>query len=162
MAKNKKDKSAEFKAFLDLQKRKDEEIAKLLKALHERLPNLRELLASVSDHWGYEDPIYRFYHQSFKVYRLQHRTEVIVKALQELAPHLKLNGEFARIIAQGTGKQFVMTHNKHWPKHTRPMVEAFFHARYMLEMAVRYGELTECPSVLPSGFAAFLYLYDLR
>ena len=27
-----------------------------------RLPQLKELLAAVSSHWGYEDPIYRFYH----------------------------------------------------------------------------------------------------
>lgn len=43
------------------------------------------------------------------------------------------------------------------------MVEAFFHARFMLEMAVKYGQaLEEPPTSLPSGWAAFLYLYDLR
>jgi hypothetical protein len=48
-------------------------------------------------------------------------------------------------------------------KETRPIIEAFFHARYMLEMAVSYGkELERPPSVLPSGWAALLYLFDLR
>jgi hypothetical protein len=41
-------------------------------------------------------------------------------------------------------------------------VEAL-HARYMLEMAVKYGiELDGTPRFLPSGWAALLYLYDLR
>ena len=44
-----------------------------------------------------------------------------------------------------------------------PIVEAFFHAKYFLEMAVRYGRTLESPPrKLPSGWAAFLYLYDLR
>ena len=33
--------------------------------------SLEKLLASCNDHWGYEDPIYRFYHQSFKVFIVQ-------------------------------------------------------------------------------------------
>jgi hypothetical protein len=42
-------------------------------------------------------------------------------------------------------------------------LEAFFHARCMLEMAVAYGkELERPPSVLPSGWAALLYLFGLR
>jgi hypothetical protein len=46
---------------------------------------------------------------------------------------------------------------------TRPILEAFFHARYFLEMVCRYGrELAEPPSPLPSGWAAVLYLYGLR
>ncbi len=50
-----------------------------------------------------------------------------------------------------------------WLEVTRPMVEAFFHAHYFLEMAVRYGkQLKHPPRQLPSGWAAFLYLYNLR
>jgi hypothetical protein len=36
---------------------------------------------SAKDWWGYEDPIYRFYHHSFKVYALQEQTSRIVAAL---------------------------------------------------------------------------------
>jgi hypothetical protein len=43
-----------------------------------------------------------------------------------------------------------------------PILEAFFHALFMLEMAVRYADLGEPPQMLPSGWAALLYLYDLR
>jgi len=50
-----------------------------------------------------------------------------------------------------------------WLSATRPKLEAFFHAKFMLEMAVKYGsELKEPPQGLPSGWAALLYLYDLR
>ncbi|MGB8931946.1 MAG: hypothetical protein WCC48_11925 [Anaeromyxobacteraceae bacterium] len=38
-----------------------------------------------------------------------------------------------------------------------------FHARYFLTMAVTYAEeLDEAPRLMPSGWAAVLYLYGLR
>ena len=142
--------------------RREEETKKLLSAAKRRLPGLKALLASVSDHWGYEDPIYRFYHQSFKVYHLQTATLKIVAELQALAPHLKLNSYFVKIVAEGTDKKFAMSHNADWLKHTRPIVEAFFHARHMLLMVCKYAEeLAESPSLLPSGWATVLYLYNI-
>jgi hypothetical protein len=75
----------------------------------------------------------------------------------------KLDGWFETIVAEGTGKKFDRSHNDAWIRHTRPIVEAFFHARYFLGMACRYGdELQHPPSLLPSGWAAILYLYGLR
>ena len=45
----------------------------------------------------------------------------------------------------------------------RRIAEAFFHAHYFLEMLVKYGnELKFPPNMLPSGWAAVLYLYNLR
>jgi len=74
--------------------------------------NVQDVLAEMSDHWGYEDGIYRFYHQSFKVYyRLQPATLKIVEELQALAPHLKLNPYFRQIFAEGTGTEFKLAHN---------------------------------------------------
>ncbi len=53
--------------------------------------------------------------------------------------------------------------NQRWVEATRPIVEAFFHAGYFLEMVCKYGkELEEPPDLLPSGWAAVLYLYGLR
>ena len=49
-----------------------------------------------------------------------------------------------------------------WDRHTRPMLEAFAHAKFMVEMAVRYADLPLPPVPMPSGWAALLYLYDLR
>jgi hypothetical protein len=56
-----------------------------LKNIKEQLPELEKLLAASNDHWVMEDGVYRFYHQSFKVYdRLQPITLEITKALQKL------------------------------------------------------------------------------
>jgi hypothetical protein len=134
----------------------------LLRAIKERAPALRDLLASSSDR-DYEDPIYRFYHHSFKVFNLQPRTEEIVSALRSLLPQRDLNPMFLEIIRQGTGKVFSLDQNAEWPGHTRPILEAFFHARFFLEMAVRYSELPKAPTPLPSGWAAaLLCLFGLR
>ncbi len=140
-----------------------QEVQDILARLRTSLPELEKLLRDCQSHWGYEDPVYRFYHQSLKVYALQETTSAIVAALQSLALDRKLNESFMTIVRDGTGKTFEGEHNRRWLEVTRPIVEAFFHARYFLEMAVRYGkQLQQPPRRLPSGWAAFLYLYNLR
>jgi hypothetical protein len=131
-------------------------------ALRARREELGALLERQSDHWHFEDPVYRFYHQSSKVFELQRQTEEIVRTLASLSPNRELTGWFREILAAGTGRTFTLEDNARWTSVTRPIVEAFFHARYFLEMAVRYAHLEEPPSVLPSGYAALLYLYGLR
>ena len=138
------------------------EVQELFRRLKEELPKLEELLANCG-HGGYEDRVYRFYHQSFKVFYLQDTTMEIAAKLQSLAPDRPLNEWFVQIIQDGTGKKFTLQDNLNWLAVTRPILEAFFHARYFLEMAVKYGkELDYPPQILPSGWAAFLYLYNLR
>lgn len=139
------------------------EVRELFEQLQTQLPSLEKLLTQCSDHWGYEDPVYRFYHQSWKVYEVQQETLKIVNALQALAPSLPLNEWFMRIVQEGTGKTFEPKDNQNWLQVTRPILEAFFHARFFLEMTVRYGkELKSPPRMMPSGWAALLYLYNLR
>ena len=104
------------------------EEAKLLATIKDRLPELRELWKEFNSHWHYEDQIYRFYHQSYKVFRLQESAKKIVSVLQSLAPNLSLNSWFMQIVTEGTGKEFDVSMNQRWPEETRPMVEAFFHA----------------------------------
>jgi len=146
-----------------LHERGDEYRARLLQNIKERVPQLEELLVQVEGHWGLEDGVYRFYHQSFKVYGLQSLTERICKALKELLPDRPMNKWFADIITQGTGRQFEMSHNEDWLRHTRPILEALFHAHYFLKMVCKYGRQLETPpNALPSGWAAVLYLFDLR
>lgn len=137
------------------------EVQVLFQNLKASLPTLRVLLERVQ---SLEDPVYRFYHQSFKVYSLQIHTESIVEALRALAPSRELNPYFQEILAEGTGKTFSLDNNgNRWTVATRPIVEAFFHARFFLEMTVRYGEdLTDPPNMLPSGWAALLYFFNLR
>lgn len=135
---------------------------RLLAALRRDRAELEALLERCDGHWGGEDAVYRFYHQSFKVYALQHTTEAIVERLRALAPDRELNPWFLEIVGAGTGLVFAPRHNALWLEVTRPILEAYFHARYFLEMAVRYGDLDEPPTLLPSGWAALLYLFGLR
>jgi hypothetical protein len=136
--------------------------AALLANVHEQHEALKALLDASSDHWGFEDPVYRFYHQSFKVFGLQPETDTIVRRLSSLLPDRPLHPWFLQIVRQRTGKEFTTADNNRSTVVTRPIVEAFFHARFFLEMAVRYAALDASPTPLPSGYAALLYLYQLR
>ena len=136
---------------------------RLLAGIKSRLPELEKLLDQARSEWHYEDFVYRFYHHSFKVFGVQRMTAGMVAALRELLPERELNRDFLAIIEDGTGKAFEDGTNDRWLDATRPLIEAFFHARYMLEMAVKFGRVLDEPTdSLPSGWAALLYLYDLR
>jgi len=154
---------------MDNQKRSamnfSEKADELLVNIQQQWPELAKLLDEINSHWLYEDSIYRFYHQSFKVYALQDKTVRIVEALKKIAPvGTHLCRIFEEIYQAGAnGKQFEIEHNQQWTAHTRVFVEAFFHAKFFLEMAVKYGkELETSPTMLPSGWAALLCLYELR
>ena len=137
--------------------------AGLLANIKASLPRLETLLDRARSHWEYEDYVYRFYHGSFKVFGVQSITTAIVKELRGLLPGVELNSHFLAIVEEGTGKTFAVEANAKWNATTRPLLEAFFHARFMLEMIVKYGrELGNPPETLPSGWAAVLYLYGLR
>jgi hypothetical protein len=136
---------------------------KLLQSLKADLTVLEGLLAEVDGHWGFEDSFYRFYHQSFKVYGLQHGTGRIVESLRRHDQGKGLNAWFLEIVARGTGKAFDNEVNRDWTNQTAPILEAFFHARTFLSLAVRYArELEHAPRLLPSGWAAVLYLFNIR
>lgn len=122
-----------------------------------------ELLLDEINEWIYEDGIYRYYHHSFKVFNVQGYTCKIIEILQDLLPKRKFDSMFIKIVTEGTGKKCDISTNANWENETRPILEAFFHALFMLNMAIKYGkELDEVGEVLPSGWAALLYLYDLR
>ena len=150
-----------FSRLLKPEKRRQLELL-LLERLKQRKADLQKMLGVMSDHWTYEDHFYRYYHGSFKVYRAQDTTAQAVKLLRELLPERELNLAFEKIVGEGTGKEFNLRHNRNWDKHTRPILEAFAHAKFMIEMAVRYAGLPKPPQPLPSGYAALMYLYDLR
>ena len=147
----------------------------LVIALREKMPVLEELLVKMHDHWVGEDGIYRYYHTSFKVYHLQDATVKIVSVLQSIIPGQVMDELFTTIIKEGTGCKFTTKSNQRWMKETRPIIEAFFHALYFLEMAVKYGKKQELvedvnPKTfeerlrvppLPSGMAALLTLFGL-
>ncbi|MDO9069783.1 MAG: hypothetical protein Q7W05_15185 [Deltaproteobacteria bacterium] len=136
------------------------EVQLLFGNLKKESDKLFELLKSCDG----EDLLYRFYHGSFKCYGLQQHTKKIVENLQKLLPERDLNESFMAIVHEGTGKDFNRGANSTLREDRRFMAEAFFHARYFLEMAVKYSKELKLPPAcfLPSGWAAFLYLYNLR
>ncbi|MGK0190699.1 MAG: hypothetical protein ACI9R3_006529 [Verrucomicrobiales bacterium] len=141
----------------------DEASEPLMESIKASIKDLSELLDRVDSHGRGEDKFYRFYHQSFKLYSLQSETLAIVEALRRLWPQRELHPWFRQIIEAGTGHEFVAEDNRDWLAKGRPILEAFFHARTMLEFAVRYGkELEHAPRLMPSGWAALLELYSSR
>jgi hypothetical protein len=137
------------------------ESQELLKRIKAALPQL-EALNDDLDH-EYEDRVYRYYHGSYKIYVLQAGTQKIVQALQNLYPGRALNEAFSRILKEGTGKSSEAVAGAERTAQERCILEAFFHARYFLDMVIRYGKrLDVAPSWLPSGWASVLYLFNLR
>lgn len=135
------------------------------------LDSIKTELSSVEDlalllfKVDYEDGIYRLYHHSFKVYELQALTVRAAGIFERIAKsrNCELNVWFKQIIDAGTGKTWEPDHNVQWLLQTRPIVEAFLHAKYFLDMMIKYGhELDSPPSILPFGWAAILELYNQR
>jgi hypothetical protein len=140
------------------------EVAKLLATIKAALPELEKLRDECAGRVD-EDAVYRFYHQSNKLYgRCQIHTEDIVAKLRSLAPDpsIPLDPYFEEIVRDGK-QSWDISHNQEWTKHTRPILEAFFHARYFLDMLIAYAhELDEPPGLMGYGWAAILTLYGLR
>jgi len=137
-------------------------VISLLNNIRSRMDELEALLEECNSHW-YEDMVYRFYHHSFKVYNIQYSTGKIAAALRALIPDAVMTEMFMQIINDGTNKTWSVNDNANWQAATRPILEAFFHARYFLEMAIKYGKTLErTPALMPSGWAALLELYNLR
>ena len=64
------------------------EVQALVVSLKSALPELEQLLYECNGQWGYEDPIYRFYHQSFKVYALGRTMTISTQCTRrDLNPH---------------------------------------------------------------------------
>ena len=136
---------------------------KLLKRIKSHVPEMKERREKI-DNWDSEDLIYRFYHRSFKVYYLQGHTLNIMKIINDIAgDEFDIDPMFKHIVENGVGIEFDMEHNKDWQGWTRPIVEAYFHARYFLDMMIKYGEELEGDvRMLPSGWAAILSIFCLR
>jgi hypothetical protein len=138
----------------------------LLSNIKRERQNLEKILALTEDHWGEEDMIYRFYHGSFKVYRIQGLTEMIYDSLQKISPHKDkniLNQEYRKIIQRSRNQK---QSNNICLENCGPILEAFFHSKYFLEMAVkcgkRYSRHKHIPQRVYSGWAALLELYGIR
>jgi len=143
--------------------RQDEALRPVLASrLLEKAREFRKLLRKMEAHWGIENDVYRFYHQSCKVFGAQELTLEAVGLLQSLLPKRPLNVWFMQIVKEGTGREFDLSHNENWPPHTRPILEALFHAHYFVKMACKYGRKELRWDLMQNGQAALQCLFDLR
>jgi hypothetical protein len=112
-----------------------------------------------------EDYVYRFYHQSFKVFGAIEKIKKAKDLFEKIAPDgIALNDWYCRIADEALVKSFDWERtNPKWLDETRPILEAFHHSKYFLEQMLHFGtKLKQSPQILPSGWAAVLYLYNLR
>ena len=126
------------------------EVQQLFRQLKDNLANLEQLLERCSDMWGYDDVVYRFYHQSFKVFRVQESTRQIVDALHALAPDRELNPWFTQIVADGTGHQFTLADNRRWLEVARPILEAYFPCALLSRDGGQIGPRFACSAAPPA------------
>jgi len=137
----------------------------LLNNIKKKLSELRKFLEGLNE--CYEDVVYRFYHQSYKVSLYKPFISDAVELLESLSPldykYLEiLKMSFQKIKINATGKDIFEACQKD-KFSSKETVEAYFHIKYLFEMIVKYGQKLETPpEILPIGWAAVLYLYGLR
>ena len=136
--------------------------SELMARIKDNLGVLRNLLDELNGHWQYEDIMYRYYHNSFKVQWAKSCTLKAYEALKCIQdPERGMNPQFELIVKEGL-TEIDKDINKEWDK-TRKWIEALLHSKYFLEMVVKYGEkYEEIPQTLDSGLAAVLELYNMR
>lgn len=137
--------------------------AKLLETIQEKQTELLKMKEWADNQFGGgEDMVYRFYHQSFKVYRVQEWTGKMVELIRSLLP-VELNSYFERIVEEGTGKVFKMDHNTKWYEETKPLIDTYLHTRHILDLIVKYGiNGTENDRTGDPGWYTVLYIYKIR
>jgi hypothetical protein len=154
--------SPKMQQFLQRQKEAQDRRNKLLENIKSNEPRIATLLTRFEE--LEPDLVYRFYHQSFKVFIGVSMIEQARDLFLQLAPPTAtLNGCFLSITDLATSKEFGDRTNEIWREETQPILEAFWHSKYFLtQMVISARELETEPEMMPSGWAAILYLYNLR
>ena len=136
----------------------------LLGRIKAHLADLENLANEIDDRWGEEDKVYRFYHHSIKVFYLQDMVKEAFRLIEAIGGEQDSPNEWYRqIVKEGTERGFNSSTNDEWLVQTRPILEAFWHTKYFVTMMIKYAkELESAPQMLPSGWAAVLYLFELR
>jgi hypothetical protein len=141
----------------------------LLSRIKSQLPELQAVIALTDENWGEEDGVYRFYRHSAKLFSnvrfgrsMQSITKRGFQAIQEIGGELVPNSEYCQIVKEGT-QDYEIRMSATWLENARPILEAFWHTKYFIQMMIKYGKgLETAPTqYLPSGWAAVLYLYGV-
>ncbi len=135
---------------------------KLIISIKENIVDIKKLYNNFCE--AEVDGIYRFYHQSFKVYNLQNHINEANNLFKKLEPGSGVNLWFYQIILDGTQKGFEMSDNQNWLIVIRPILEAFFHCKYFLEQLIFVESNYDKPQegFISSEYASFLCLFNLR
>jgi hypothetical protein len=138
----------------------------LLENIVNNLEGIEKCLNLFNNLRGYEDLVYRFYHQSIQVFQAQNFINSGYEKLKSLNPkkEKKLDEYYEEIVHEAMSKEFSLETNKIWTRETRPIIEAFLHTRYFIEQARHYGlelEKEKIPLRKPFGWAALLTLYKI-
>ena len=153
----------DFKKQMKLQESRRQRLFKNIQENKEEILSLHKKYCC----YVYEDRVYRFYHASLKVFWLQDAISDTLKLLHKLSPRRRpneLDEYFIKIIedAQKEG-EFKREYNEDFSKHARPVLEAYFHCKYFIDMLVKSLEFEENPrGGITSGWGAILELYNLR
>jgi hypothetical protein len=141
-----------------------ERINALLSRIKARMAEIDALVAEFADQWAEEDGVYRFYHQSMKVFHLQAPVRKAFKLISEIGGEEDQPNEwYCQIVKEGTEHDFNEQTDDDWLAQTRPIREAFWHTKYFLTMMAKYGkELETVTMPIASGWAAVLCLFELR
>ena len=139
-----------------------ERINTLFLRIKARQPELEEFARDLEE--AEEDGVYRFYHGSNKVFFLQDPVKAAYALIKEIGGESDPpNFEYARIVEAGTAHQFSATTNENWEAEIKPILEAFWHTKYFINMMVKYAkELETVEMLVQPGMAAVLYLFELR
>lgn len=96
------------------------------------------------------------------MYHVQESTEEIVTALARIAPDGRaLHPIFIEIMRSGTRREFTKEDNEHWVERAAPIVQAFLHAKFFLEMAVKCASSPDPRRSVDSGWQALTELYRI-
>lgn len=105
---------------------------KLLSRIKANLPEIESLYKVFTG--CEEDYVYRFYHQSFKVFGAIEEIKKAGDLFEKIAPDgISLNEWYSRIADEAIGKSFDWEKtNPNWLDETRPILEAFWHSKIFL------------------------------
>ena len=112
-----------------------------------------------------EDAVYRFFHQSFKVFHVQKTLKAAHQLITEIGGNVdRPFAYFQDTIKAGTeGKFDGERTNAHWKAATERILKALWLTKYFLTQMVRHARTLESAvQFMPPGWAAVLYLYNLR
>lgn len=153
-----------YRASIDMQDMEQQ----LFDAVKSRYEKFEELLEKMDDDWMGPESVYRFYHHSYKVCYAVSHVKTMVALLKSLLPEDALmNPMFTQIVEDGN-KGFNHEMSVDWLGNTRPIVEAYFHARHMVQVVASSGrrfaeeEYEKPPQMLDYDWATVLYLFNLR